>query len=88
MEMLPDFKNLGEFKAWLAANAYPPVLKHGDSFQITKMKLVGAGKELNEVKGEGQALQWLQQLAARGDPILSVSGDLERRVRYPSLLKP
>ncbi|CDJ49379.1 hypothetical protein, conserved [Eimeria brunetti] len=96
-EMLFQFKQLMDFKEWLAANAHPPLLKQGSSFQIIRMRLVSAEKQRFEAKGEEQALQWLHQLAARKEPILSVTGDLERNavievpyfddLTWPMLLK-
>ncbi|XP_026191966.1 uncharacterized protein LOC113147042 [Cyclospora cayetanensis] len=96
-EMLLDFSNISHFKAWLAANSHPPVLKSGDGFQILTMKLIQQSKKRNEVAGEAQALRWLQQIATRSEPVLSVAGDLERNavieipyfddLTWPGLLK-
>ncbi|CDJ35699.1 uncharacterized protein EMH_0029400 [Eimeria mitis] len=96
-EVLLQFKNLMEFKDWLAANAHPPLLRQGAAFQIIRMRLVSAEKQRFEIKGEEQALQWLYQVATRKEPVLSVTGDLERNavveipyvenLTWPMLLK-
>ncbi|KAL8439878.1 hypothetical protein Efla_000850 [Eimeria flavescens] len=98
-EGLMGLKNIQELKDWLAANGHPPILKHGKGFQILSLALMlpKKAKQRDEVKGEEQALQWLQKVAMRKDPIVSVTGELERRAiievpyfpsyTWPALLK-
>lgn len=84
-EAMLEFKNIQDFKRWLVANAHPPLIKQPDAFQIIKMRLVGARTQRDEVQGEPGVLAWLQRLALKKEPILSVTGELERNVRFISV---
>ncbi|KAL8270517.1 hypothetical protein Esti_005554 [Eimeria stiedai] len=79
-ESLLLMRSIGEFKQWLASACHPPLLKEGEGFQIVVMTLMlhQKSKKRFEVKGEDLALDWLQKVAVRKEPIVAVTGELER----------
>ncbi|KAL8428061.1 hypothetical protein ACSSS7_007415 [Eimeria intestinalis] len=80
-EKLLQIKTILEFKEWLAASCHPPLLKEGNGFQIIVMTLMlqQKSKKRFEVRGEEAALEWLQKVAVRREPIVAVTGELERK---------
>ncbi|KAL8452923.1 hypothetical protein Emag_002140 [Eimeria magna] len=79
-DKLLQMKSILEFKDWLASACHPPLLKEGKGFQILVMTLMlhQKSKKKFEVRGEEPALDWLQKVAVRKEPIVAVTGELER----------